>query len=43
MTIMNNIYYQLFKHLANEYGLVLTESELQEICRIADEIKTRSK
>ena len=32
--------YELFKHMAHEHGLTLTECEVDEICRIAGTIRT---
>ena len=32
--------YELFQHLEAEHGLILTECEVEEICRIAGTIRT---
>lgn len=34
-------YYPLFEHMQNEYGLILLESELQEIIRLSDVVKQK--
>ncbi|MFA6962407.1 MAG: hypothetical protein WC205_16755 [Opitutaceae bacterium] len=33
-----SFYYPLFEHMSREHGLILTESELAEITRIAGEL-----
>lgn len=35
-------YYPLFKHMANEHGLILVDSELQDICEIVDKRRERA-
>lgn len=41
----NNVtpyYYPLFEHILNEYGIIMIDSELYEICKIAFELKGRA-
>ena len=34
--------YPLFEHMSREHGLTLTDSELNEICRVADGIRAKT-
>ena len=40
-TTIPSVYFPLFRHMADTYGLTLLDSEMEDICQVADEMRMK--